>query len=576
MMKTNIRISRLFALLLTVALLVSPMPQPLAHAATPVYRGLFIGNNTYDDGPLQGCVGDATNMRNALATSQSIQYSKLELKTNLTGNNILAALDNLSTWGQTDDDVTFFYYSGHGYSGAGIVGIDSKVSSGFISFSEVESRLGKVKGTVVVMLDSCYSGALIGKSVAASKAALAAYNAAAIRAFATSPKAKTLSGSKYHVITASSQTEESLEYGYPSTGTFFGLFTACVNEAMGWNRLTGSKYAEFHGDADNDGQLTIAEAYEYTAPVVNGIAAQDGESQNVQVYPTNSTLVFIDRKDSSAQPTPTPTPTPNPGTTPAPTPVPTPTPPSVYPILPGVSGLPNLTTAVIAPGWRYQLTYKNKLTWSSSKRSVATVDSSGVVTGVALGKAVIYGKKSGKTYVKLNVEVAQENLVCQELVLYPQTASYDAGIKFQLAAYASPDVLKNRNVRPFSANKSIATVNSSGVVTPIKPGTVKIYAISSSGVWDYCTLTVTPRKVTSVEQKKKTVNLRVGRVQKLSARALPAAATNKKLKWSSSDESIAVVGSTGIVRGRKKGNVYITATSTDGTDHSASVLVKVK
>ena len=58
----------------------------------------------------------------------------------------------------------------------------------------------------------------------------------------------------------------------------------------------------------------------------------------------------------------------------------------------------------------------------------------------------------------------------------------------------------------------------------------------------------------------------------LVAEVLPSDATNKKVNWSSSDETIASVGSNGFVLGHSVGNVTITATTEDGSfTDSASI-----
>lgn len=69
--------------------------------------------------------------------------------------------------------------------------------------------------------------------------------------------------------------------------------------------------------------------------------------------------------------------------------------------------------------------------------------------------------------------------------------------------------------------------------------------------------------------------LRKGSSVKLVTEVLPKEATNKKLVFSSSDETIATVDSKGVVKARKEGSVIITATATDESGVSAECRINV-
>ena len=85
------------------------------------------------------------------------------------------------------------------------------------------------------------------------------------------------------------------------------------------------------------------------------------------------------------------------------------------------------------------------------------------------------------------------------------------------------------------------------------------------------------KKVTSLEVTAEKDSINSGETTKVSATVTPADATRQIIKWSSSNEKIATVNSTGVVTSKKKirGEVVITATATDGSDVSASVTIKV-
>ncbi len=94
---------------------------------------------------------------------------------------------------------------------------------------------------------------------------------------------------------------------------------------------------------------------------------------------------------------------------------------------------------------------------------------------------------------------------------------------------------------------STVGILSVGVVTPI--------AISSCGK---------KIPVTGVKLDKSSLKLDEGEVTQLKANIIPENATNKKVKWSSSDESIAIVDKNGNVKAISEGNATITVTTKDG------------
>lgn len=85
------------------------------------------------------------------------------------------------------------------------------------------------------------------------------------------------------------------------------------------------------------------------------------------------------------------------------------------------------------------------------------------------------------------------------------------------------------------------------------------------------------KKATSLEVTAKKDSIDAGATTKVTASVTPADATRQIVKWSSSNEKIATVNSTGLVTAKNKtrGEVVITATTTDGSDVTASVAITV-
>lgn len=105
-----------------------------------------------------------------------------------------------------------------------------------------------------------------------------------------------------------------------------------------------------------------------------------------------------------------------------------------------------------------------KVTFKSSNKKVATVNSKGVITGKKAGKAVIT-VKVGKYTKKLTVTVKKPSFK-----LTKSSAKLKKGQKVTIKSKAAPAA----KVTYKSSNKKVATVNSKGVVTAKKKGTAKI------------------------------------------------------------------------------------------------------
>lgn len=90
------------------------------------------------------------------------------------------------------------------------------------------------------------------------------------------------------------------------------------------------------------------------------------------------------------------------------------------------------------------------------------------------------------------------------------------------------------------------------------------------------TETVKVNKITVTSDKGQNPVMKAGDTLKVTAEAGPANAENKKVTWSSSDESIAVVDATGVVTAKKAGTVTITAAATDGSGVKGSIEIQVQ
>ena len=214
------------------------------------------------------------------------------------------------------------------------------------------------------------------------------------------------------------------------------------------------------------------------------------------------------------------------------------------------------------------------VTWSSSNTGIATVSSSGVVTGVAAGSATITATSEGKSG---TASVTVSAVPVASVSVSPATPSVTVGQTVQLTATAydaNNNVLTGRAVTWSSSNTGIATVSSSGVVTGVAAGSATITA-TSEGKSGTASATVTPVPVASVSVSPQTASVTVGQTTQLTATARDAnnnVLTGRAVTWSSSNTGIATVSSSGVVTGVAAGSATITATS-EGKSGTASLTI---
>ncbi|MGN0882183.1 Ig-like domain-containing protein [Cloacibacillus porcorum] len=160
----------------------------------------------------------------------------------------------------------------------------------------------------------------------------------------------------------------------------------------------------------------------------------------------------------------------------------------------------------------------------------------------------------------------------------------------QLGAIVKPNDAGNKNVSWKSSRDDVAIVNENGLVTAIAVGSADITVTTEDTdddgrqCTDTCTVTVIPVNVTSVDISPKTLSIDMndeGRTYKLTATVLPDNAEYDQVRWTSSNEKVAVVSPdkndakalTAYVTPISKGETYITASVGDLTSVPCFVTV---
>ena len=236
----------------------------------------------------------------------------------------------------------------------------------------------------------------------------------------------------------------------------------------------------------------------------------------------------------------------------------------------------------VSVGTPYQLTPKfNKgaasagLTFTSSNPAVAEVSASGVVTGVAPGKAFITVRTFNKKKARVRFNVTQYDYPA-DMVLSAQSITVGVKEKYQRVGYTlvPPEGKENceATVTWKSKNKRIAKVNAkTGVITGVKAGSTTILATTNNKITRKVKVVVI-KKPKSVVISPKTLSLTVGATGALSASYNGKRPTDN-VTYVSSDPNVATVDAAGVVTAVADGTAVITVSTYNNKKDYCTVTV---
>ncbi|MDO4335639.1 MAG: Ig-like domain-containing protein [Bacteroidales bacterium] len=199
------------------------------------------------------------------------------------------------------------------------------------------------------------------------------------------------------------------------------------------------------------------------------------------------------------------------------------------------------------------------ITWTTSDASVATVDANGKVTGVKVGSATITATAKSGVSASCTINVVSTD--AGTITLNKTEATLKATETVQLTATILPETTTDKTVKWTTSDAAIATVDANGKVTAVAVGTANITATAVSGISASCKITVVETPAATITLNKTSASLKATETLELTATVLPATATDKTVKWSSSNEAVATVDANGKVTAVAVGNATITATS---------------
>lgn len=173
-------------------------------------------------------------------------------------------------------------------------------------------------------------------------------------------------------------------------------------------------------------------------------------------------------------------------------------------------------------------------------------------------------------------------------IYIPEQLSLQIGDEYTFTPSIFPNGVET-NVNYLSSNTNVATIEnikttgSYGYVTTTNEGLLKAKGIgtttikctASNGVSTQCVVTVSPIYVETITLNQSELEIHTNQTAQLTATVLPVNATDSKIKWTSSDEKVAIVGDNGLITAVSPGYAKITATANDGGGASAVCVLKV-
>ena len=218
------------------------------------------------------------------------------------------------------------------------------------------------------------------------------------------------------------------------------------------------------------------------------------------------------------------------------------------------------------------------VTWFSTNPAVATVSSSGQITAVAAGETDIMAMVDN---VRATCHVTVTPLLVQSLTLSDTQLTMEPDGMYTLTATISPTNADNQTLEWIIPDNDVIVtqvVNNTRLnIGAVGTGSVTVTARTTDGsnLSASCTVTVQVN-ASSIALNMSSAEMTEGGVLQLVATVLPTNATNKTVTWESSNTSVATVNSNGLVTAHLPGTATITATTTDGTNLSATCSLLVK
>lgn len=214
-------------------------------------------------------------------------------------------------------------------------------------------------------------------------------------------------------------------------------------------------------------------------------------------------------------------------------------------------------------------------TWKSSNINVVRVDENGKLTAGKRGSAVVTVTSKSNSEISKKCRVTVKPFIqATGISINPEVLNVDDGEEGKIEVEVLPEEASNKNYKVKVENESIIQVTGDGEFIALQPGTTAIRVISEDGGYtDTCIVNVKFVEATGVWVQP-TMMMALGDVTEIDWNMIPVNATNKNVKWKSSNENIVKIDKAGNCIAKSEGIAKIQVITEDGYTSYCTVMVK--
>lgn len=225
-------------------------------------------------------------------------------------------------------------------------------------------------------------------------------------------------------------------------------------------------------------------------------------------------------------------------------------------------------------GDTYKITYSvepdnttdKTVSFETSDKNIATVDDQGIIKALAPGEVEISvvpknDKKGSTTDTKSKIIITIIQPV--ESINCKSEMTIAVGSNQSIDAKVLPENSSDKHLIYKSSDESVIKIDENGIITGLKNGNATVTITSRNGVTTECKITI-KQPVTSVKLNKAKLNLTVNETETIKPTFIPKDSDlNTEITFSSSNNSVVTVNTSGKITAVSPGNATITATVKD-------------